>query len=73
MIRISGTALHVDHELYAETDWTGTAGVDAMMEEAQAGFDLERYELAALRDYGVIHIAPISPGQEYTTLHIELR
>ena len=63
--------LHVDQDLYAETDQTGPAGIDAMMEEASAGFDLENYELAALRDYKVIHITPTNPGQEYTT--VELR
>jgi len=66
-----GTTLHVDQELYAETDQTGPAGIDAMMEEALAVFDLAMYELAALRDYKAIHIAPMNPDQEYTT--VELR
>ena len=65
------TQLIVDHDLYAETDQNGPAGIDAMMEEAMAGFDLATYQLAALRDYKVIHIEPTNPDQEYTT--VELR
>jgi len=63
-------SLYVDQELYAETDQTGPAGIAAMMEEAEAGFDLENYELAALRDYKVIHIEPTNPDQEYTTVEV---
>ena len=63
-------SLYADQELYAETDQTGPAGIDAMMEEASAAFDLENYELAALRDYKVIHIEPTNPDQEYTTVEV---
>lgn len=62
--------LYVDQELYAETDQTGPAGVEAMMEEAVAGFDLAMYQWAALRDYKVIHIAPTNPDQDYTTVEV---
>ena len=63
-------SLYVDQELYAETDQTGPAGIDAMIEEASAGFDLENYELAALRDYHEIRISPTNPDQEYTTVEV---
>ena len=63
-------SLYVDQELYAETDQTGPAGIDAMIEEASAGFDLENYELAALRDYKAIHISPTNPDQDYTTVEL---
>ena len=62
--------LYVDHDLYAETDRTGSDGIDDMMEEAMAGFDLATYQLAALRDYKVIHIEPTNPDQEYTTVEV---
>ena len=63
-------SLYVDQELYAETDQTGAAGVDAMMEEALAEFDLAIYQLAALRDYKIIHIEPTNPDQGYTTVEV---
>ena len=65
--------LYVDHDLYAETDLNGPAGIDAMMEEARAGFDLATYQLAALRDYKEIYIEPTNPDHEYTRVHLRGR
>ena len=62
--------LIVDEEVFAETDHRGKAGVEAMVEEAMAGFDLPMYLLAALRDGGTIYIEPTNPGQEYTTMRL---
>jgi len=71
---MTATNLYIDEDLYATTDWTGTRGVNEMVDEAESSFDLASYEVAALMDHSVIYIAPISPQvdiqNEYTKIEI---
>tara|TARA_R100001530_G_scaffold127433_1_gene96644 strand:+ start:489 stop:749 length:261 start_codon:yes stop_codon:yes gene_type:complete len=73
-MNMTATNLYIDEDLYATTDWTGTRGIQEMVDETKDNFNLAAYEVAALTDHLVIYIAPTSPQADlqngYTKIEI---